>query len=115
MFEHRSSVVRSTFLVVFDVEKPFEQLVVTDIKALGDWARMTPTVFMLTTDYKPERIMERLQPLLGPQDSLWIVSPSKPWTGYGDPMVADWLSAALGEENGNWIPKDWDETAGKRQ
>lgn len=107
--------VSSTYLVIFEVEQRFASTVVANIKNLGNWAQMTSSAFMLATNHTPGDVMERLQPLIGPRDSLWLVSPITPWTGYGDPTVEDYLTATLGEEMGDWMPKDWDDAVGTRR
>lgn len=59
-------------------------------------------------------MMEALQPLLGPADSLWILAVTSPWSSYGDPIVADHATALLGEAE-DYVPKDWDDAEGLRR
>ena len=58
-------------------------------------------------------MMEALQPLLGPADSLWILAVTAPWSSYGDPFVEDHATALLGEAE-DYLPKDWDDAEGIR-
>lgn len=104
----------STFFVIYDVEERFQSKFSKTLKSLGAWAILTPSAMMVKTEKSPEAVMEQLQPLIGPRDSLWLVTPSRPWSGYGDPTVDDCLQVALGPDNGNWVPKDWNEMLDRR-
>ena len=104
----------SVFLVIYDVEERFLPKFSTSLKSLGSWAHLTPSAMMVRTEQSLEAMMEQLQALIGPCDSLWVVTPTRPWSGYGDPTVDDCLHATLGKGNGNWVPKDWNEILDRR-
>ncbi len=104
----------ATLLAIYDVEERFLAEFSDNLKNLGSWAMLTPTAMMIRTKETPEDIMEKLQPLIGPKDSLWLVTPSSPWTGYGDPIVDDFIHAELGPDKGDWVPKDWNDELKRR-
>ena len=104
----------SPFLIIFDVQEQFAAAFITSVKSLGNWAMLTPTTMMINTKKSSEGVMEQLQPLIGPSDSLWLITPSIPWSAFGDPIVIDHVEAALGPENGNWAPKDWNAQLDRR-
>lgn len=95
----------ATFFIIFEVEERYATVFSASVKSLGDWAILTPTTIMVRTKKSSESVMEQLQPLIGPGDSLWLITPSAPWSGYGDPIACDHVEAALGPESGNWVPK----------
>lgn len=104
----------STFLVIYDVEPRFVSAFRDSLKTMGEWAILTPTVTMLSTAKSSEAVMEGLQPLIGLDDSIWLITPSGPWSAHGDAVVEDYVTSALGPQNGNWVPQDWNEKLGRR-
>jgi hypothetical protein len=101
------------YIVTFSVEPPREAGLIEAIKALGDWADLTPTTYLLQCEVEPGSLMEALQPMLGPKDSLWVFPACGPWAGYGDVLVDELVVAWVGPD-ALWVPRDWDEATQSR-
>ena len=97
------------YILSFSVEPLRGAVLVEHIKALGEWAELTPSTYVLRCEVKPGSIMETLQPMLGPKDCLWVFQVRGPWAGYGDPLVEESVGAWVSSE-ASWVPRDWDET-----
>jgi len=100
-------------IITFEVEPERNASLVQAIKGLGEWGILTPTCLVVETDVQAAAVMETLQPLLGPADSLWAISAAKSWAGYGDPVVEDQVEAIVGPSD-DWTPIDWDENTQSR-
>lgn len=98
---------------IFSVEPSRELGLVEAIKALGEWGILTPTSYLVEGEFDPGKVMECLQPMLGPMDALWVIKAGAPWAGHGDPIVGDLAVACLGHDQA-WIPRDWDEATQSR-
>lgn len=102
-----------SLVVTFAVEQARNAALIDVVKSLGDWCALTSSSYLIATNIGAGGVMEKLQPLLGPTDSVWVVSASGPWAGYGASEVEDSAVALLGEED-DWIPRDWDEATKSR-
>ena len=102
------------YIVIFESDDAIVKAnLVAALKRRGDWAELTSQSYLLDTQDQISRLMEALQPLLGPTDSLWVFTPRAPWSGHGDPIVDDYVHSHIGEAQ-DYIPKDWDEASGSR-
>ena len=102
------------FIVTFSVEEPSRRSeVVGGIKALGDWAELNAHAYYFVGDAKAGETMESLQPMLGPNDNLWVFTVCNPWAGYGNVLADGDVAATLGPDE-DWIPRDWDEVTRSR-
>ena len=101
------------YIVLVSVEPPREAGLIEAIKAFGEWGELTPTTYILQCKVDPGSIMETLQPMLGPADSLWVFRASGPWAGYGDVLVDELVEAWVSPE-ASWAPHDWDEATQSR-
>lgn len=101
------------FIITFEIEEIRRVSLVSALKGLGDWSAMTSSSYLVATDAGAGGIMETLQPLLGPADSLWVISAAGPWAGYGNPEADDHAVSVLGRDDA-WTPKDWDEATKSR-
>ena len=100
-------------LVTFSTDAGRCDAVIGAIKSLGEWSLLTPSSYLLETNIGPGRILETLQPLLGPNDGLWVFSLAAPWAGYGAPEVEDHAVAMLGLFD-DWAPTDWNDITQSR-
>jgi hypothetical protein len=100
-------------VITFQVEQVRCAALIEAVKSFGDWSELTPSSYLSTTDISPGAVMEKLQPLLGPADNLWVVSASGPWAAYSDPVAEDHAVVLLGQDD-KWIPRDWDEISQSR-
>jgi hypothetical protein len=109
------NVFNMTYIVIFETDNlTVDTNVSTAIKDLGEWVALTSQSYLLDTTRAVRAIMETLQPMLGPMDSLWVFTPISPWSGYGDPIVDDHAHGHLGKAE-DYVLKDWDEVVGHRR
>lgn len=102
-----------SLIVTFRADERRAVGLIDDIKSLGEWGVLTPTSYLVGTISSPGEVMEKLQPLLGPDDDLWVFTVSAPWAGYGNAEVEDVAVGQLGEFE-DWVPRDWDEVRQSR-
>jgi CRISPR/Cas system-associated endoribonuclease Cas2 len=69
--------------------------IVEKIKAIGSWARLSESSYAVGTSLSPTQVHDRLKPLLDSDDHIYILTLSRPWTGYGPKDVNAWLEANL--------------------
>lgn len=100
-------------IVTFETDEQRAIALVGHIKSLGEWGALTPSSYLVETTASPGLVMEQLQPLLGPQDELWVFSVTAPWAGYGSVEVEDLAVGQLGPFT-DWVPRDWDEESQSR-
>ena len=98
-----------SYIITFDVEAERRTGLVQAIKTTGDWGEVTPTSYLVASPQTVRSIIETLQPMLGPQDSLAVVTVSAPWAAYCD-SNAETLAVSLLGKDETWIPKDWNGT-----
>src|SRR5688500_15005497 len=103
------------YIVIFECESPtVEASVTAAVKRMGEWAALSSQAYLVAALRNVRSMMETLQPLLGPNDTLWVFTPKGPWSGHGNPIVDDHLHHHLGEAE-DYVPKDWDEASGSRR
>lgn len=103
-----------SFVVAFSVDEHDRRAsVVERVKALGDWAILTLNTHYFAGEVKPGEALETIQPMLGPQDALWVFAVYNPWAGHGDPLADDDVAGTLGPGE-DWIPRDWDDATESR-
>ncbi len=98
-----------SYIITFDIEPDRRLGLVDAIKATGEWGEVTPTSYLVASQQTVRSIIETLQPMLGPQDSLAVMTVSAPWAAYCDPNVETLAVSLLGKDE-TWIPKDWNGT-----
>ena len=95
------------YLVTFETDAARQESLVTAIKAFGDWGVVTRASYLLISEHPLRTIIETLQPMLGPKDSLAaVLTISAPWAAYCDPIVEDMIEGLLGKCEDH-VPKDW--------
>ena len=94
------------YIITFEIEPDRRHSLVEAIKATGEWGEVTPTSFLVASQKPVRYIIEVLQPMLGPKDSLAVLSVSAPWAAHCDPIVEDFAHVLLGQFE-DWIPRDW--------
>jgi hypothetical protein len=102
-----------SLIVTFKTDVQRAVALIDYIKSLGEWGVLTPTSYLVGTTASPGRVMEKLQPLLGPDDDLWVFSVRSPWAGYGNVEAEDVAVGQLGKF-ADWVPRDWDEARQSR-
>jgi hypothetical protein len=100
-------------VIIFNVAAPRAEPFVQALKALGDWGMVTDSAFLVETELAPGAVMERLHPMTGPDDDLWVFTATGPWACYGDVLAEDHAEALLGPFE-SWVVWDWNEARQSR-
>ncbi len=61
-----------------------------------DSLRFSPTSYAVHTDLSAEALFQKLQPLLGIDDLVYVLTLGDAWTGYGYDAMNEWLKRNLG-------------------
>ena len=99
-----------TYLITFGVEPSRNATLAAAIKAMGEWGEFAPNSYLLASERTVRAIIETLQPLLGPKDSLAVLTASAPWAASCNPN-AETIALSLLGENEPWIHKDRNDSA----
>ena len=102
-----------TYLITFTATTKNYSKIVNEIKNLGEWGEVTTSSFIVASKENAGVITERLQLLLGPQDSVAVFSVSKPWASYCGLIVKDFILSEIGQDE-EWTYHDWNEETQSR-
>ena len=71
--------------------------IVGAIKKLSsdNWARLSESSYAVKTSLTPSQIHEKLKPYLDSNDYIYIITLTKPYSGFGPKDVNDWLEQNL--------------------
>ena len=101
------------YIITFTATARNYARIVSEIKKLGNWGEVTPSSFVVATKENAGAITERLQLLLGPQESVAIFTVSRPWASYCNLIVEDFFLSEIGEDE-DWTCHDWNEETQSR-
>lgn len=65
------------------------------IKESNLWARLSESSYAVGTEKSPQQLLDILKASIDDNDRLYIVTISKPYTGWGDQEIFDWLDKNL--------------------
>jgi hypothetical protein len=65
-----------TYLITFGAEPGKNAALAAAIKEMGEWGEFAPNSYLLASERTVRTIIETLQPLLGPEDSLAVLTAS---------------------------------------
>ena len=83
-------------LITYDLNKEtVRPKIVTAIKELGGWARLSESSYATNSSLTPDQIYEKLDPLIDADDDLFVITLTHPYMGYGDKRVIAWLGQNL--------------------
>lgn len=90
----------NTFLITFEILYPSlsvqEDIITTQIKSLGSWARPTSKTWLVKTNYTRDYVMDRLQAVSGPNDRILVMRVDNDWIALHLPNdVITWMKAGL--------------------
>ena len=84
------------YVVTYDLNKEtVRPNIVSDIQDFDGWARLSESSYAITTDKSVDAVYELLLPNLDENDSLYVISLSKPYSGQGSEEVNKWLADSL--------------------
>ena len=87
----------AALLVTYDLDSPGQKhtKVLEKIKAFNSWARLSESSYAVVTSSTPQQVYDQFKPLLDSNDTIWIITLKKPYSGFGSKKVINWLDANL--------------------
>lgn len=87
----------ATYIVSYDLNREVRRPpIVEKIKDISNgWARLSESSYAIAYHGSPEAVLNQLKPMIDDDDNIYIISLSRPWTGYGPEKVNDWLNSNL--------------------
>ena len=87
----------AVLLVTYDLNSPGQKhaKVLEKIKSCGGWARLSESSYAITTSLTPSQVYSQFENLIDANDTIWIITLKKPYSGFGSKTVIDWLDNSL--------------------
>jgi uncharacterized membrane protein len=86
----------ATYLVTYDLNKEIKRPpIVEKVKSFPGYAMLSESSYAISTPLTVEQVYEAFKPLLDDDDTIYIISLRKPWTGFGLKDVNQWLADNL--------------------
>ena len=87
----------AALLVTYDLNSPGQKhaKVLEKIKSFGGWARLSESSYAITTSLNPSQGYSQFENLIDANDTIWIITLKKPYSGFGSKNVIDWLDNSL--------------------
>jgi hypothetical protein len=83
-------------LVTFDPNKPGQDYsnLLDEIKSYSN-VRLSESSYAIITDETPDIVCEELKKHIDTDDNIYIINLKRPYAGYGQELVLDWLKKEL--------------------
>ncbi|HBD03434.1 MULTISPECIES: hypothetical protein [Psychrobacter] len=87
----------AALLVTYDLNSPGQKhaKVLEKIKSFGGWARLSESSYAITTSLTPSQVYSQFENLIDANDTIWIITLKKPYSGFGSKDIIDWLDNSL--------------------
>ncbi|QUY51909.1 hypothetical protein [Psychrobacter pacificensis] len=87
----------AALLVTYDLNSPGQKhaKVLEKIKSFGGWARLSESSYAITTSLTPSQVYSQFENLIDANDTIWIITLKKPYSGFGSKNIIDWLDNSL--------------------
>lgn len=87
----------TVYLVSYDLNTPGQkhQKLLEAIKKYPGWARISESCYAIKTNSTVQAVYDALAAIIDRNDQLYIITLSKPWTGFGPKEVNEWLDSNL--------------------
>lgn len=84
-------------LITYDLNKETTRPNITGAikKEYPAWAQLSESSYAVSTSATVEQIYAKLKPLLDENDYIYIITLTRPYTGFGNKKVNDWLESEL--------------------
>lgn len=90
------------YVVAYDLNQETRRPnIVAEVRRSSGWAKLSESSYAIETIETVTQVHERFSKYLDRNDSFYVISLSRPWTGYGDRHVMEWLGTALGPGSQN--------------
>lgn len=85
------------FIVTYDLHVSGQDYsgLLEKIKEGNGWAKLSESSYAVSTEKSPQQLLDILKANIDDNDRLYIVTISKPYTGWGDQEILDWLEKNL--------------------
>jgi len=84
-----------TLLVVYETVDPAHEQALQHVLEGFDAMRFSPDSYAIEADLEADELFQRLQPLLGTDDIVYVFTLGARWMGYGYQAMNDWLHRNL--------------------
>lgn len=87
----------SVYLITYDLNSPGQNhsSVLEAIKSSGEWAKLSESSYAVDVPLSANEVFTRLAPLFDQNDTLFIIPLHRPYEGWGNKEVHQWLAAKL--------------------
>lgn len=87
----------AVLLVTYDLNSPGQDYkdLLSSIKSTGSWAKLSESSYAISTNETVSAWYDRLGRYIDKNDSIFIITLKRPYTGYGPKDVVDWLDSNL--------------------
>lgn len=86
----------TTLIVAYDLNNETRRpKIVEEIKKTS-WARLSESSYAVDTTETTAQVLSRLRKFLDNDDNLYVITLTRPWSGWGPKEVLEWLTQRLG-------------------
>jgi hypothetical protein len=86
----------AVYLVTYDLNKVGQNYsgLYEEIKKYS-WAKLSESSYVIETNKSVETVLSEMRKCLDSNDTIYIISLTQPWTGYGPKDVNEWIQTHL--------------------
>lgn len=86
----------AVYIVTYDLNKETKRPdIVGEIKKYGSWAKLSESSYAISTSETVAAVYGKMQKHLDQNDNLYVITLKRPYTGFGQKDVNDWLASNL--------------------
>lgn len=87
----------SVLLVTYDLNQETKRPNITKKlkESYPSWAKLSESSYAISTNASPEAVVNTLRPMLDDNDTIYVITLNRPYTGWGPTKVNDWLASEL--------------------
>lgn len=86
----------ATYIVTYDLNKEVHRPnIVGEVKKSTAWAKLSESSYALSTTETPQAVYKRFEKYIDGNDTLYVITLSKPYYGQGSKEVNEWLEKHL--------------------
>lgn len=86
----------AVYLITYDLNRESIRPNITKvIKSFPEWARLSESSYAVSTLLSIDDVYRKIKPLIDSNDNVYVISLHRPYTGFGPPVVNEWLETRL--------------------
>ncbi len=89
----------ATYTVTYDLNKEVKRPKIVEETKKTIWAKLSESSYAISTTETVNQVYARLSGFLDGNDNLYVITLSRPYTGFGQQDVNSWLAKQLGASN----------------